>query len=522
MAERALVVAGHGSHRNPDSSAPAHAHAETIRRRGAFDEVRVAFWKEEPSFAEVLRTVDADEVVVVPLFISEGYFTERVVPRELGLRESDRPEGKTVHYTAPVGTHDAIRDVVGDRVETTLAEHDADVDELGLAVVGHGTERNPNSARAIYDHADALRERDAFDEVRALFMDEPPYVDGVTDHFSVDDVAVVPLFVADGFHTRDEIPELLGLVDDPETPYPVPGTVDGHRLWYTGAVGTSPSMADVVLERARDAGADPSASTRSDDALAASAPARAFRRWLDPVEGEAATPPAEATRQWGELAVTARAAADDTRTYAVRHRDDRDADLGALGSLGFDDLSALVTYDADGRYRPFRGATTLRDGWAFDGLDAADLVRVVATVYPAAVENWARERDGELDVTHFREMAARQTGIYDVVSELDREALRATVEACCGSCAKRRAWAERDDREIAAADGDAGRIPCRAPCSFFVATAREVLEDEPPEGEQPHDRLDADPSPADPGDLTDPANPYRVRYRRALGDTPEP
>ncbi len=519
MAERALVVAGHGSHRNPDSSAPAHAHAEAIRDRGEFDEVRVAFWKEEPAFADVLHTVDADEVFVVPLFVSEGYFTDRVVPRELGLRDSDRPEGKTVHYTPPVGTHESIRDVVVGRVDAVIREGDAEIGdggELGLAVVGHGTERNPNSARAIYDHADALRERDAFDEVHALFMDEPPYVDEVTDRFDVDDVAVVPIFIADGFHTRDEIPELLGLVDDPGDPYPVPGTVDGHRLWYTGAVGTSPSMADVVLERARDAGADPRAPDGdAADSLAATAPARAFRRWLDPVEGETATPPADATRTWGELAVTTRVAADGARTHAVRHHDDRRADPTALDSIGFADLPALVTYDADGRYRPFRGATTLRDGWVLDGLDGSGVVRAVATVYPAAIEHWAREREGRLDVTHFRETAARQTGIYDVVSELDGDDLRATVEACCGACAKRRAWEEDDANDVPADDESTDEIPCRAPCSFFVAAAREIVADE-----QPHDRPDADPS-ADPGDLTNPANPYRVRYRRALGHTLE-
>ncbi|MFB6228499.1 MAG: CbiX/SirB N-terminal domain-containing protein, partial [Halobacteriales archaeon] len=74
----ALVIVGHGSHRNPASDEPAFAHADRIRETGAFDEVREAFWKEEPSPREVLRIVDTDVVYVVPLFISEGYFTEQV------------------------------------------------------------------------------------------------------------------------------------------------------------------------------------------------------------------------------------------------------------------------------------------------------------------------------------------------------------------------------------------------------------------------------------------------------------
>ena len=85
----ALVIVAHGSHLNAGSSAPTFDHADTVRATGAFDEVREGFWKEEPSFREVLRTVESDEVYVVPLFISEGYFTEEVIPRELRLDDWD-------------------------------------------------------------------------------------------------------------------------------------------------------------------------------------------------------------------------------------------------------------------------------------------------------------------------------------------------------------------------------------------------------------------------------------------------
>ena len=57
---QALVIVAHGSHLNPGSSTPTYDHADTIRRVGAFAEVREGFWKEEPSFREVLRTVESD------------------------------------------------------------------------------------------------------------------------------------------------------------------------------------------------------------------------------------------------------------------------------------------------------------------------------------------------------------------------------------------------------------------------------------------------------------------------------
>ncbi|WP_302081389.1 CbiX/SirB N-terminal domain-containing protein [Salinibaculum rarum] len=269
---QALVVAAHGSHLNPGSSEPAFAHADRIRQTSVFDEVRETFWKEEPSFREVLRTVDADEVYVVPLFISEGYFTEEVIPRELRLDGWDRSlwdsDGTsashatltasdveaTVHYCGPVGTHDAMSDVIVRRAESVTDDPDVGPG-FGLAVVGHGTRRNENSAKAIEYHADRIREWDRFDEVQALFMDEPPEIDDVADHFDTEDVVVVPLFVADGYHTEEDIPEDMGLTDDASDGWETPATVDGRRIWYSGAVGTEPLLADVVLERALDAGA---------------------------------------------------------------------------------------------------------------------------------------------------------------------------------------------------------------------------------------------------------------------------
>src|SRR2546428_5759038 len=92
----ALLIVGHGSTVNPDSSAPTLAHAAEIRRRKVFADVASAFWKEEPSLRDALFLFDPKpirEVYVVPIFISEGYFTQTVVQRELELngRLTKRP-----------------------------------------------------------------------------------------------------------------------------------------------------------------------------------------------------------------------------------------------------------------------------------------------------------------------------------------------------------------------------------------------------------------------------------------------
>src|SRR5260370_12416035 len=95
---RALINVGHGTTVNPDSSAPTLAHAAEIRRRKVFVDVECAFWKEEPSLRDAIFLFDPEavrEVYVVPNFISEGYFTQKVIPRELELngRSTKLPNG---------------------------------------------------------------------------------------------------------------------------------------------------------------------------------------------------------------------------------------------------------------------------------------------------------------------------------------------------------------------------------------------------------------------------------------------
>ncbi|WP_232688615.1 DR2241 family protein [Halobacterium zhouii] len=236
------------------------------------------------------------------------------------------------------------------------------------------------------------------------------------------------------------------------------------------------------------------------------------------------------TRTWGELAVTVVLSEDGTRRYDVRHEDDVGENVDAYT----DPLEArhLVKHDDDGRYRPLSTAPTLPHGWAFVDLDAPDLVQTVEYVYPATVANWWREQNGDLDVTNWEETAERQSGIYQIVEQLDREALEWAVEACCvdSQCVKRREWDASEDDELEAPRGD-GEFPCREPCSVFVSAARKfvtlereesreyTLELTPAEKEQLEALVDAvaDDSTGEirEADLNEPANRYRARYLRA-------
>src|SRR5437762_6687045 len=87
LSDAALVLVGHGSTKNADSARPVYQHGEELRGRKIFAEVLEGFWKIEPGMATVVGKASAPRIFVVPLFISEGYFTQEMIPRELGLRE---------------------------------------------------------------------------------------------------------------------------------------------------------------------------------------------------------------------------------------------------------------------------------------------------------------------------------------------------------------------------------------------------------------------------------------------------
>ncbi|WP_121821545.1 DR2241 family protein [Halostella salina] len=264
---------------------------------------------------------------------------------------------------------------------------------------------------------------------------------------------------------------------------------------------------------------------------------RAFLRWLEAADEHAVPDRYEAladgtARGWGQLRITVTLGDDGCRRYDLRHEADAGtpvADLDAFHDPR--DARELVTFDDRERYRPLKTAPTLRTGWAFPDLSAADLVETVGVVYPATVVNWHREREGDLDVSHWRETAERQTGIYDIVDELDAEAVDRIAASCCvdSQCLKRREWDFDADHELDADRGD-GEFPCREPCSLVVAAARKwtKLEEEEPhtyefeltpsEKEQLEAIVDAV---ADgrvdeirEADVYEGANRYRARYLR--------
>ena len=261
--DSALLIVGHGSTVNPDSSAPTLAHAAEIRRREVFSEVNCAFWKEEPSLRDALFMFDpksVSEVYVVPNFISEGYFTQTVIPRELKLegRTTTRPNGQIWKYCEPVGNHSSMTELLLKRAAEVAAE--VDPAKTSLLIVAHGTGLNENSAVAAKREADKIRALGRYATVLNVYMEEPPQVSDWKTLTNTHHVVVIPFFISDGLHSYEDIPALLGIANgrsDPSNQRPRgeifrgnPYKIDDRIVYYAPAIGADSRLAGIILAQA--------------------------------------------------------------------------------------------------------------------------------------------------------------------------------------------------------------------------------------------------------------------------------
>jgi sirohydrochlorin cobaltochelatase len=203
----------------------------------------------------------------VPLFISEGYFSDEVIPRELGFSEHSTLilKHSTIFYCPPVGSHDSMTRVLLARaneiVETFPFPRAPKPKDITLFIAGHGTEKNANSRKAIERQVELIRAMNLYAGIHAIYLEELPRIADCYQLAQTKNLVVVPFFISDGLHTQEDIPVMLGEAQRTvrqrlATGQPTwrnPTEKNGKLVWYSPAIGSEPHLADVILERVREA-----------------------------------------------------------------------------------------------------------------------------------------------------------------------------------------------------------------------------------------------------------------------------
>ena len=458
---QAMLLAAHGSLKNGQSSDAVFEHARRIREKGLFHEVRPIFWKEEPYFHQAADIVGSDLIYVVPFFMSHGYFTRQILPRELG--SSPAALSDRLIITEPVGTHPDMLQILLSQLRKAIP--DDGYEESAIALIGHGTPKDEQSSGAMYHLARQVRQQSRFTNVKCFFLDEEPLIEEISGAFETDDIHIFPIFIGEGLHTQIDIPERLGFAYE----QPVYGTHliqdSGGTLNYHPPLGVLPESTDIIMQRLMESGVtfESQGSANPEETRTYFRPAAQF--FLDQLNKDISE-----KSPWGELVILK----DGDYTFEIRHSVNELSASTMLKTYAVDDTWHIAKWSSHSDYRALKSRPDLQSGWIIRQVSATELIRALDYFYPASIDNWYRSKHGQLTVTQFKQTASRQSGFYRKTREITRDELRILVERCCraNTCLKSNRWFEPERLE----NTETERLLCSEPCAVLMEEARKMVK----------------------------------------------
>lgn len=432
-----LILAGHGSHISAETAGVVWSAVDRLRRMGVADEITACFWKEQPAFSQVLDSVSAGEVVIVPVFTAQGYFTREVLPAEMGLDGPLTLRGKRrIHLTPTVGEHKLLDGIVNARLRDTIAKFDLQPGQTAAAIIGHGTLRNRNSRAAAKAQANRLRALGWLKEVVAVYLDDEPAIPSVYDNTCSPNIIALPYFLAEGSHVTQDVPRALGLSGQR-----TPELVHRRRVYYCEPVGADKSICDVILELARETGLAFNGCDGVGD-------------WSGfPTAGRSTLLSAlkrKGIMRFGQVSLS------QTRVWRSSNAED---------SRVFTTPRELRTHLREAPFRPLSTSADLPGGWRVELETPEQAQAVLETVYPGLAADWAAQRNDQLAVESLVSVSKRQVGMFKDIHLLPRPVIEKTVEQVCAGCVCRPTWWQGETTTDVS-------LPCRSACNFWLSTAQ--------------------------------------------------
>ena len=236
MAAPALVALAHGS-RDPRSAATITALVDEVRAMRPDLRIEQAFLElSRPSFTTVVdRLVKAgyDEIVVVPLLLTEAYHAKVDVPSAIAAA-SARHEGLKVRATSILGLEPCFLEVLDVRMREALkASRVRELDALVLAAAGSS---DPLANQAVARLARVWGQRHKLPVTAAFASSSPPATGEAVRAFRGEGrrhIAVASLFLAPGF-LPDRAAELA---------------LEAGAIAVSEPLGAHPELARTVLAR---------------------------------------------------------------------------------------------------------------------------------------------------------------------------------------------------------------------------------------------------------------------------------
>jgi len=109
-----------------------------------------------------------------------------------------------------------------------------------LVLVGHGSSDGENE-KLIQRHAARIRQLGTFDQVCACFLYGTPGIEETLQNIRCDRVFIIPMFIAHGRHTKEDIPKALDVTEN--------STTNDREIIYCEPIGYNDKITDIILEQ---------------------------------------------------------------------------------------------------------------------------------------------------------------------------------------------------------------------------------------------------------------------------------
>ncbi|MGR3636270.1 MAG: sirohydrochlorin chelatase [Shimia sp.] len=142
----------------------------------------------------------SDDAVVFPMFMADGWFVGRVLPRRL--------KGHNLRILPPLGFHAELPPLAAALIQDHLSAQDWAESETHLLLAGHGSAKGDKAALSTRNFAGSLAELlPEIDIVQGLIEESPFIFDAARD--LGDRAMCLPFFALEGGHCKFDIPQAL-------------------------------------------------------------------------------------------------------------------------------------------------------------------------------------------------------------------------------------------------------------------------------------------------------------------------
>ncbi len=231
----ALIIVSNGEARGVQRNTALLALAAALQNQPLLKENTITFvncgvLSGAPSVADALQQAtekNIDHILIYPLFMSEGYFSNTVLPKQIA------ESGISVPITTLplLGSDPALPDLLYRKAVTTLPKS-WPIEKTRLLIVGHGSTKNPASAQATHNQAQSLINASQFLKIETAFLEETPFINDLLHRSKDLPTIIIGYFTGQGLHGKNDIEQAIQSTS--------------ATAIYAGSIGAMPEIKSLI------------------------------------------------------------------------------------------------------------------------------------------------------------------------------------------------------------------------------------------------------------------------------------